>query len=104
MVIYYPGRPEEDLEDTLPICVLCQDLCPGGPHLPGGPAVPGQREPEGAGAQPRAGHLLGPRHPHQHPHRPRTHPVGGAVHCGPRGCSRRYQLYEHLFCMFWASN
>ena len=27
-----------------------------------------------------------------------------ALHCGPRGCSRRYQLYEHLFCMFWASN
>ena len=26
------------------------------------------------------------------------------MHCGPRGCSRRYQLYEHLFCMFWASN
>ena len=27
-----------------------------------------------------------------------------ALHCGPRGCSSRYQLYEHLFCMFWASN
>ena len=27
-----------------------------------------------------------------------------AVHCGPRGCSGRYQLYEHLFCMFWDSN
>ena len=31
-----------------------------------------------------------------------------ALHCGPRGCSRRSQLYEHLFCMlfcmFWASN
>ena len=25
-------------------------------------------------------------------------------HCGPRGCSSRYQLYEHLFCMFCASN
>ena len=25
-------------------------------------------------------------------------------HCGPRGCNRRSQLYEHLFCMFWASN
>ena len=28
----------------------------------------------------------------------------GAVHCGPRGFSRGSQLYEHLFCMFWASN
>ena len=26
------------------------------------------------------------------------------LHCGPRGCSRQSQLYEHLFCMFWASN
>ena len=26
------------------------------------------------------------------------------LHCGPRGCSRRSQLYEHFFCMFWASN
>ena len=30
--------------------------------------------------------------------------LGRTMHCGPRGCSRRYQLYEHLFCMFWASN
>ena len=27
-----------------------------------------------------------------------------AVHCGPRGCHSLSQLYEHLFCMFWASN
>ena len=26
------------------------------------------------------------------------------MHCGPRGFSRGYQLYEHLFCMYWASN
>ena len=26
------------------------------------------------------------------------------VHCGPRGCNRHSQLYEHLSCMFWASN
>ena len=26
------------------------------------------------------------------------------IHCGPRGCGRRSQLYEHLFYMFWASN
>ena len=26
------------------------------------------------------------------------------IHCGPRGCSRWSELYEHLFCMFWASN
>ena len=26
------------------------------------------------------------------------------MHYGPRGFSRRCQLYEHLFCMFWASN
>ena len=26
-----------------------------------------------------------------------------ALHCGPRGSDRRSQLYEHLFCMFWAS-
>ena len=26
------------------------------------------------------------------------------MHCGPRGSSRQSQLYEHLFCMFWASN
>ena len=30
--------------------------------------------------------------------------VRGGMHCGPRECSSRYQLYEHLFCMFWASN
>ena len=29
---------------------------------------------------------------------------GDTLHCGPGGFSRRYQLYEHLFCMFWASN
>ena len=26
------------------------------------------------------------------------------MHYGPRGFSRQCQLYEHLFCMFWASN
>ena len=30
--------------------------------------------------------------------------VDNAMHCGPRGFSRRSELYEHLFCMFWASN
>ena len=28
----------------------------------------------------------------------------GRMHCGPQGCHSRSQLYEHLFCMFWASN
>ena len=28
----------------------------------------------------------------------------GTVHCGPRGSNSRYYLYEHLFCVFWASN
>ena len=27
-----------------------------------------------------------------------------AMHCGRGGSSSRYQLYEHLFCMFLASN
>ena len=26
------------------------------------------------------------------------------LHCGRRGSDSRYQLYEHLYCMFWASN
>ena len=26
------------------------------------------------------------------------------MHYGRRGFSRAYQLYEHHFCMFWASN
>ena len=31
---------------------------------------------------------------------PNTVTGDGPMHCGRRGCSRRYQLYEHLFCMF----
>ena len=34
----------------------------------------------------------------------RNHLLSPTFHCGPRGCSSLYKLYEHLFCMFWASN
>ena len=31
---------------------------------------------------------------------PNTVTGDGPMHCGRRGCSRRYQLYEHFFACF----